>query len=61
MMAAPLEAVDTRSAAEFRRPHDECVVQQAAPFEILEKSSNGLILWAQILSIWALPPWMALM
>src|SRR5579884_3952511 len=43
MMPAPLGAVDTRSAAEFRRPHDERVVQQAALFEVLEESGNGLI------------------
>src|SRR6516164_11539042 len=43
MMAAPFGAVDTRSAAKFRSPHDERVVQQSAPFEVLEESGNGLI------------------
>src|SRR5579884_1080259 len=43
MMAAPFGAVNTRSAAEFRRPHHERLVQQAAPFAVLEQSGNGLI------------------
>src|SRR5579871_2576040 len=43
MMTSPLGTVDTWSAAEFRRPHDERVVQQATPFEVLEESGNGLI------------------
>src|SRR5579871_5908152 len=43
MMAAPFGTVDTRSAAEFRRPYDECVIQETAPFEVLEESGNGLI------------------
>ena len=43
MMTAPLVAIDTRSAAEFRGPDHQRVFQHATLLEIIQQAGDGLI------------------
>ena len=43
MMSPPQFAIDSRRAAEFRGPHDQCLIEHSEPFQILQQSGNWLV------------------
>src|SRR5262245_21322661 len=42
-MAAPVIALRGGRAAEFRRPHDQRLVEQAARFQVSDQTGDGLV------------------
>src|SRR6266542_5550920 len=42
-MASLVITLRGRCAAEFRRPHDKSMVEQAARFQIADQTGNGLV------------------